>query len=94
MEATNGTRTTPLAAWCTYSGDHSVVVVLRPLTNRGGMNQVHQLANALLTVVFAVAMFVVGHLYIEKRSARIPTINHAAQAFVLLTTPLLKKVLW
>ena len=35
-----------------YSGDHSVVVVLRPLTNRGGMNQVHQLANALLTVVF------------------------------------------
>jgi hypothetical protein len=58
------------------------------------MNQVHQLANTLLTIVFAVAMFVVGHLYIEKRSARIPTINHAAQAFVLLTTPLLKKVLW
>ena len=52
------------------------------------MNQVHQLANALLTVVFAVAMFVVGHLYIEKRSARILTINHASQAFVLSTTPL------
>ena len=58
------------------------------------MNEVHQLANALLTVVFAAVMFVVGHLYIEKRSTRIPTIHHAAQAFVLLTTPLLKKVLW
>jgi hypothetical protein len=30
----------------------------------------------------------VGHLYIEKMSTRIPTINHAAQAFVLWTTPL------
>jgi len=30
------------------------------------MNEVHQLANALLTVVFAAAMFVVGHLYIEN----------------------------
>jgi hypothetical protein len=52
------------------------------------MNQVHQLANALLTVVFAAAMLLVGHLYIEKMSTRIPTINHAAQAFVLWTTPL------
>jgi hypothetical protein len=52
------------------------------------MNEVHQLANALLTVVFAAAMFVVGHLYIEKRATTIPTINHAAQAFVLWTTPL------
>jgi hypothetical protein len=51
------------------------------------MNEVHQLANALLTVVFAAAMFVVGHLYIEKRST-IPTIHHAAQAFVLGTNPL------
>jgi hypothetical protein len=41
-----------------------------------------------LTVVFAAAMFVVGHLYIEKRSTRIPTIHHAAQAFVLWTNPL------
>ena len=52
------------------------------------MNDAHQLANALLTVVFAGAMFVVGHLYIEKRSTRIPTINHAAQAFVLWSNPL------
>jgi len=49
------------------------------------MNEVDQLANALLTIVFAAAMFVLGHLYIEKRST---TINHAAQAFVLWTTPL------
>jgi hypothetical protein len=84
----NGTRTSALADWCAYSGDHSVVVVLRPLTNRGGMNEVHQLANALLTVVFAAVMVVVGHLYIEKRSTRIPTIHHAAQAFVIWTNPL------
>jgi hypothetical protein len=84
----NGTRTSALADWCAYSGDHSVVVVLRPLTNRGGMNEVHQLANALLTVVFAAAMCVVGHLYMEKRSRSILIVNHAAQAFVLWTTPL------
>jgi hypothetical protein len=84
----DGTRTSALADWCAYSGDHPVVVVLRPLTNRGGMNEAHQLANALLTVVFAAAMVVVGHLYIEKRSTRIPTIHHAAQAFVLWTNPL------
>ena len=58
----DGTRNSTLAVGCTDPGDHSVVVVLRPLTNRGGMNEVHQLANALLTVVFAAAMFVVGHL--------------------------------
>jgi hypothetical protein len=52
------------------------------------MNEVHQLANALLTVVFAAAMFVVGHLYIEKRSTRILTNRHAAQAFVVWTNPL------
>jgi hypothetical protein len=52
------------------------------------MNEVHQLANALLTVVFAAAMFVVGQWYIEKRATTIPTINNAAQAFVLWTTPL------
>jgi hypothetical protein len=52
------------------------------------MNQVHQLANALLTVVFAAAMFLVGHLYIEKMSTRIPTISLASQAFVLWTNPL------
>jgi hypothetical protein len=51
------------------------------------MNEVHQLANALLTVVFAAAMFVVGHLHIEKMSTRVPTIP-SAQAFVLWTSPL------
>jgi hypothetical protein len=45
------------------------------------MNEVHQLASALLTVVFAAVMFVVGHLYTENRSARIPVLP-AAQAFM------------
>ena len=52
------------------------------------MNEVHQLANALLTVVFAATMIVLGHLHIEKMSTRIPTNRHAAQAFVLWTNPL------
>jgi hypothetical protein len=51
------------------------------------MNEVHQLANALLTVIFAAAMFVVGHLYIETRSASAPIIPYA-HAFVPWTTPL------
>jgi hypothetical protein len=51
------------------------------------MIQVHQLASALLTMAFAALMFVVGHLYIENRSTRIPTIP-AAQAFVPWTNPL------
>jgi hypothetical protein len=36
------------------------------------MNQIHQVASALLTLVFAVMMFVVGHFYTENRSTRIP----------------------
>jgi|SRR6185369_197745 len=50
------------------------------------MNEVHQLANALLTVIFAAAMFVVGHLYIETRSTGVRTIP-SAHAFVPWTTP-------
>jgi hypothetical protein len=53
------------------------------------MNEVHQLASALLTIVFAAVMFVVGHLYIENRSTRIPVIP-AAQAFMPWTNPLQK----
>jgi hypothetical protein len=48
------------------------------------MNEVHQLASALLTIVFAAVMFVVAHLYIKNRSTRIPTIP-TAQAFVPAT---------
>jgi hypothetical protein len=48
------------------------------------MKEVHQLASALLTIVFAAVMFVVGHLYIENRSTRIPAIP-AAQAFMPAT---------
>ena len=51
------------------------------------MIQVHQLANALLTMVFAAFMVAVGHLYIENRSTRVPTIP-AALAFVAWTNPL------
>jgi hypothetical protein len=51
------------------------------------MNEVHQLANALLTIVFAAVMFVVGHLYIENKSTRIPAIP-ATQAFMPRTNPL------
>jgi hypothetical protein len=43
------------------------------------------LASALLTVVFAAAMFVVGQMYIEKRSTRIPTINHSAHMIGVFT---------
>jgi hypothetical protein len=50
------------------------------------MNEVHQLANALLTVVFATAMFVVGHLFIEKRSTRISAIP-VGRADAALSTP-------
>jgi hypothetical protein len=48
------------------------------------MNEVHQLAND----GGICRRDVVGHLYIEKRSTRIPTIYHAAQAFLLWTNPL------
>ncbi len=44
------------------------------------MNKVYQLASALLTIVFAAVMVMVGHLYIENRSTRIPTMP-TAQAF-------------
>jgi hypothetical protein len=45
------------------------------------MNEIHQLASALLTLVFAAVMFVVGHFYTENRSTRISTIP-TAQAFM------------
>ena len=38
--------------------------------------------------VVAAATFLVAHLYIGKMSMRIPTTNHASQAFVLWTSPL------
>jgi hypothetical protein len=45
------------------------------------MNEIDQLASALLTLVFAAVMFVVGHFYTENRSTKIP-ITPAAQAFM------------
>jgi hypothetical protein len=44
------------------------------------MNEVYQLASALLTIIFAAVMVMAGHLYIENRSTRIPTIP-TVQAF-------------
>ena len=44
-------------------------------------------ANALLTLVFAAAMLVVGHLYLESGSAKNPTLS-ALQALVFSTNPL------
>ncbi len=52
-----------------------------------GMYGVHQLASALLTMVFAAVMLVVGHWYIEKRSTKIATFP-TAQASVPWTNPL------
>ena len=45
------------------------------------MNNVHQLASALLAIIFAAVMVVVGNRYIENRSTRIPTLP-TAQTFV------------
>ena len=39
-----------------------------------GMNDSTQFANAMLVLVFAAVMLVVGHLYIEGKS-----VNHPAQ---------------
>src|SRR3981189_579878 len=36
------------------------------------MNEVPQLATAMLAIAFAAVMLVAGQLYIEKRSARLP----------------------
>jgi hypothetical protein len=46
------------------------------------MNEIHQLASALLTLVFAAMMFVVGHFYTENRSTR-NTAVPAIQAFIV-----------
>lgn len=45
------------------------------------MTEVHQLASAVLTIIFATLMVAFGHLYIEHRSTRTPTLP-IAQAFI------------
>jgi hypothetical protein len=45
------------------------------------MNEVHQLASAVLTIIFATLMVTVGHFYIEHRTTRIPAIP-TVQAFI------------
>jgi hypothetical protein len=44
------------------------------------MNEVPQLATAMLAVAFAAVMLVAGQLYIEKRSARLPAAPAALTA--------------
>ncbi len=36
-----------------------------------GMNEIDQLASAMLVLVFAAVMLVVGHLYVENRSQKL-----------------------
>ena len=46
------------------------------------MNEVHQLATAMLAIAFAAVMLVAGQLFIEKRSARLPAAPAALTASV------------
>jgi hypothetical protein len=46
------------------------------------MNEVPQLATAMLAIAFAAVMLVVGQLYIEKRSDRLPAAPTALTAQV------------
>jgi hypothetical protein len=46
------------------------------------MNEVPQLATAMLAIAFAAVMLVVGQLYIEKRSDRLPAAPTALTAAV------------
>ena len=46
------------------------------------MNEVPQLATAMLAIVFAAVMLVAGQLFIKKRSARLPAAPTALTASV------------
>jgi hypothetical protein len=46
------------------------------------MDEVPQLASAMLAIVFAAGMLVAGQLFIEKRSARLPAAPAAITARV------------
>jgi len=46
------------------------------------MNEVPQLASAMLAIVFAAMLLVAGQLFIEKRSARLPAAPAALTARV------------
>ena len=50
--------------------------------NRRTMNEVHQLATAMLAIAFAAVMLVAGQLFIENRSARLPAAPAALMASV------------
>jgi hypothetical protein len=44
------------------------------------MNEVHQLATAMLAIAFAAVMLVAGQLFIENRSAAAPNRAHGVGA--------------
>ena len=46
------------------------------------MNELHQLATAMLAIAFAAVMLVAGQLFIENRSARLPAAPTALMASV------------
>jgi hypothetical protein len=52
----------------------------RLLLPRPKMNEVPQLATAMLAIAFAAVMLVAGQLFIEKRSARLPAAPAALTA--------------
>jgi hypothetical protein len=47
------------------------------------MNEVHQLASAMLVIAFAAVMLVVGQFYIENRPERFPATPAALSVPVL-----------
>jgi hypothetical protein len=51
------------------------------------MNEVDQLANAMLVFAFATVLMVLGHFYLENRAQRSPTVP-AAQMVMMKTSPL------
>jgi hypothetical protein len=51
------------------------------------MNEVNQLATAILAIAFAAVMLVAGQLFIENRSARLPSAPAALMASVSWDKP-------
>jgi hypothetical protein len=46
--------------------------------------EIHQLASAMLTLIFAGVMLVGGHLFIEYRAAHFPPVRQITSAFLPL----------
>ncbi len=46
------------------------------------MNEIHQLASAMLAIAFAAVMLVAGQLFIEYRASKYPIVQTVQTAFV------------